>query len=441
MDAFLQLFRWIGFGDYNTGVVVSGSVLLGFAAGVASPFMLLRRRALMADAASHAMLPGIAIAFMIMVAFGGTGKWLPGLLMGALIAGLLGILTVLAITRYSRIRQDAALATVLSVFYGVGIVLLGFIQDMPGSSAAGLKTFILGKAASMNAGDVAWIAGVAVLVLVVVYFLFKEFTALCFDEDFAATQGLPVSWLDVIMTALLVVVMVIGLRAVGLILMIALLVTPAAAARFWSTRMRPTVLISGAIGALSSLLGTLASAWLDDVPTGPAMVLVAAFCFFMSLCFGSNGGIFRKLLRRNTTNRTVERQHLLRAIYEYREQAHLAPMVADLLGERTWGRNRLRQVIERARRQQLVFLDRDGRVVLSEKGQVEAARVVRNHRLWEMYLIEHADIAASHVDRDADRIEHVLGETLVAKLEALLEQSGRDVPDSPHLVLPGDNRR
>lgn len=436
MNFIQELFTALGLGSYNTGVVIFGCVLLGLSAGLVGPFMLLRRRALLADATSHAMLPGIAIAFMVMVAFGGSGKWLPGLLLGALLSGLAGMLSVLGITKYSRIKQDAALAIVLSVFYGFGVVLLGMIQQMKGASSAGLDSFILAKTASMVAGDAFLIAGVAALVAVLVFLLYKEFSLVCFDAEFAAAQGWPVSWIDVAMMSLVVVVTVIGLQAVGLVLMVALLVTPGAAARFWTHNLRDMLIISGLIGALGCLAGALLSASFEHVPAGATMVLCTSFAFLVSMCFGRRGGLLHRFLQRQSVRKNVERQHILRGVYEHHEREGVYPTLGELFDVRTWGARELRGMIKR--NDDLVYVNAKNQIVFTEEGEIEARNAVRNHRLWELYLIAHADIAASHVDRDADRIEHVLGNAMVEKLEALLDARGA-MPASPHRITVTDN--
>ncbi|MHC5005005.1 MAG: metal ABC transporter permease [Planctomycetota bacterium] len=245
---------------YNTRLVVLSTTALGVAAGLVGTFLLLRKRALMGDALSHATLPGIAVAFMAMVAFGGSGKFLPGLLLGAAASGLLGVACVLLITHQTRLKDDAALGIVLSVLFGLGVVLLGFVQDMPEGSAAGLQSFIYGKTASVVQRDLWLILGAAVLVLAACVVLYKEFGLLCFDEAYAGAQGWPVVLLDLLLMVLVTVVTVIGLQAVGLILVIALLVTPAAAARFWTERLGHMPLAAALTGGASGWLGAARSA-------------------------------------------------------------------------------------------------------------------------------------------------------------------------------------
>jgi manganese/zinc/iron transport system permease protein len=251
---------------------------------------------------------------------GGEGKWMPGLLAGATVAGLLGMGAVLLIRNLSRVKEDAALGIVLSVFFGLGAAVLGLVQSMQSGSAAGLESFIYGRTASMLASD-AWRIGLAgAAVATATLLLFKEMAMLCFDQDFAASQGWPVHTLDVAMMALVVVVTVIGLQAVGLMLMVAMLVIPSAAARFWTDRLPALVAIAAAIGAVSGLIGAGISALVPRLPAGAIIILVAAVGFLVSLVAGPARGLLARGLRRWRLVRKVNHQNLMRALYERQER-------------------------------------------------------------------------------------------------------------------------
>ena len=437
--------------DHSTQVVVLGTTLLGIAAGVIGSLTLLRKRALMGDALSHATLPGIGLAFMIATAAGGSGKSLPILLLGATVSGVLGLGVVLLIRNFTRLKEDTALGIVLSVFFGAGVAVLGVAQRMGQGHAAGLESFIYGKTASMVTGDAELIAIAALIVVVACLLLFKEFRLLCFDSGYAASQGWRTVWLDMAMMSLVVIVTVVGLQAVGLILIIALLIIPAAAARFWTERLITMMWIAALVGGISGLVGSMASAVLPNLPSGAMIVLVAGAVFMFSMLFGSERGIILRASRRSALNRRVRRQHLLRAIYERVEGDELSPSVeADLpkrtvsfdvlLGMRSWTPAQLRRELRRAVADGLIDYSATN-IRLTPEGFALAGRVVRNHRLWELYLITYADIAASHVDRDADMIEHVLGPDMVRDLESLLpvrdsSRTGPAAVASPHLLGP-----
>ena len=433
--------------DYNTRLVVLATSLMGISSGVVGGFLLLRKRSLMGDALSHATLPGIAIAFMVLVALGHSGKQLGWLLFGAAISGLFGVALVLVLRGLPRIKEDTAMGIVLSVFYGGGVVLLGLIQEMPSGSAAGLEAFIYGKTASLVMNDFRFIVVITGSVLVVTLLLFKELRLLCFDENFAASLGWPVRSLDLLLLSLACAVTVSGLQAVGLILIIAFLIIPAAAARMWTSRLNHLLGIAALMGGLSGWIGATLSALLPRMPAGAVIVMVAACFFIISLIFGIDRGILVRGLRFLNLKRRIERQHLLRAIYELLEKRGdltLKPGRGlrvdwhELWPKRAWSPHSLHRIARRTARAGLVdHLDQSG-LALTTEGLVAAAKVTRNHRLWELYLIEYADIAPNHVDRDADSIEHILGERLTTQLQQSLPSPLRSddltVPASPHTI-------
>lgn len=285
------------------------------------------------------------------------------------------------------------------------------------------------------------IAIAAVVCIVGCLLLFKELKLLCFDDDFAGSRGFPITLLDMALMAMVVIVVIVGQQAVGLILMIALLIIPAAAARFWTERLGKMFLISGGIGAISGFLGAGVSALFDDLPSGAMIVLVCALMFLFSLVFGAARGLLVRARTRRQVNRTVSRHHLLRALYELLEGVSDDPALSDgavqsvqldeLLHKRSWSRRRLLQEIRRSQEDELVQWVGD-RLKLTRRGKIEAARLTRQHRLWELYLLTYAEFATSRVDHAADHIEHVLEPEIVAELETLLERETMPIPDSPH---------
>jgi manganese/zinc/iron transport system permease protein len=444
-----QFLRVVMLRDYNTRVVLGGTVMLGAAAGFVGVFMLLRRRSLLGDVVSHSTLPGIGVAFITMEVWSpGSGKWLPGLLVGAAVAGMLGVLCTKLILRYSRVKEDASMAIVLSIFFGFGVALFTIIQNIPSGNSAGLNHFIFGKAASMVARDVYLIGIAAAVIVVIVTVTAKEFRLLSFDQRFAATQGFPVFWLDMLLMALATGVTVIGLQSVGLLLVVAMLIIPAAASRFWTDSLGRMTYISAGIGAASAALGIFASALFPRLAAGAVIVLTGSTLFTVSMFVGIRRGVLVRMWTQNRLRLRVGRQHILRACYELLEERirqdpnassqltdHLVT-VPDLIPLRSWNPRRLERLLNRAERHDLLVRVRDGAYRLTKHGAEAAEQVVRNHRLWEMFLIQHADIAPSHVDRDADDIEHLLGSDIVRELEQLLSKQYPDlpVPPSPHRI-------
>jgi len=282
---------------HNTLVVLSGASALGVGAGVVGCFMLLRRRSLVSDALAHATLPGIAAAFLLGIVLGVEGRSLPLLLLGAALSGWLGVVAIQAVARHTRLPEDAAIGAVLSVSFGIGIVLLSVVQGLPTGHAAGLKSFILGQTAGMRAGEAVMLAALALVAVGVVALLFKELKLVAFDEGFARVQGWPAGRIDLILMALVTVVTVAGLQTVGLILIIALLITPAAAARFWTDRLSVMVVVAGVIGGLSGGIGAALSAVHADLPAGAVIVLTATALFIFSFLFAPARGLLARGIR------------------------------------------------------------------------------------------------------------------------------------------------
>ena len=434
-----SLWRVLLLQDHNTRVVLAGACLFGAAAGLAGTFLLLRKRSLLGDTLGHATLPGITLAFLLAETFGISPRSFLWLAIGATISGVAGMGAVLLIRKASRLKDDAALAIVLSVFFGAGIAMLSAIQQLPGGQAAGLERLIYGNPASMTSADAWFVLLASLLVAAVCGCLFKEFPLLCFDESYALTAGWPVRPLDALLMGLVVLVTIVGLQTVGILLVVALLVIPPAAARFWSDDLRAMALVAAGTGALSSLAGVVASALLPGLPTGALIVLSAALFFGVSLLIGKKRGlIIRHLLEREAARR-LRREHVLRAIFECAEEGNQVVTLDQMLAKRPWKKQELASEISLLTDEGLLTTDPSGASFqLNGRGDSEARRLVRNHRLWEIYLLNHADVAPARVDRDADLIEHVLDQRLVDELEDLLDEKARErlVPGNPEKGLP-----
>lgn len=290
--------------DYTLRTVALGAACLGAVAGALGSFAVLRRQALLGDAISHAALPGIALAFLL------TGsKATLVLVLGAALAGWLGTLVVMAIVRDTRIPEDAALGVVLSVFFGLGLVLLTFVQKRPTAAQAGLDTFLFGQAATLVGRDVLVIASLGAAAILGMLLFWKEFKLLSFDPEFGAAMGIPMQRVDVVLTSVLVVAIVIGLQTVGVVLMSAMIVAPAAAARQWTDHLGRMVLLAGLFGALAGVIGALISSSALGLPTGPIIVLTVSAIVALSLAIAPNRGLVWDAIRqrRNRTRLNVDR--------------------------------------------------------------------------------------------------------------------------------------
>jgi manganese/zinc/iron transport system permease protein len=411
--------------SYNTQMVLIGTTLLGAVSGIIGCYMVLRKRALIGDTLAHSALPGLCLAFMIFQT-----KNFIGLLGGAFLTALAGAWLVSAIRRHTRIKEDAAIGIVLSFFFGMGVVLLSIIQDasrFPGSNKAGIHSFILGKTAGMVVNDIYLIIVSGLIVLLIVLLLYKEFRLLSFDPDFARVQGWPVLGLDMLMMSLVCLTTIIGLPAVGVVLMVAMLIMPGASARFWTDGLTQMIVLAAIFGMITSATGTMASAWFPNLPAGAIIIICGSFIFLVSMICSPKRGLLARLVRRMRLQKRVAEQNLLRTVYELSEPDWPQPpllQVADLTRLRAWSNQRAEKLLDRACNRGWVEGHSNRGYRLTDGGWHQAAMVVKAHRLWEIFLIEEAHVAPAHVDRDAESLEHVLPPDLIRRLEQRLIELG-----------------
>ena len=301
--------------DYTLRTVALGSATLGMVSGALGTYAVLRRQSLLGDAISHAALPGVALAFLL------TGSKLPLVLMiGAALAGWLATLLIMAITNMTRVKYDSALGLMLSVFFGFGLVLLTFIQRQPNANQAGLDTFLFGQAAALIQRDVVTMVVIGALALLAVGLFWKEFKLLSFDPEFGISLGFPIRWLDVGLTTLLVIAIVIGLQTVGVVLMSAMLIAPAAAARQWTDRLALMVFIAMGFGALAGVSGALISSSGANLPTGPVIVLSMGVIVLLSLFLAPNRGLVWRWLRDRRNSHRLQAEAVLLDLYALAQQ-------------------------------------------------------------------------------------------------------------------------
>ncbi|MEM8862165.1 MAG: metal ABC transporter permease [Chloroflexota bacterium] len=302
------------FTSYTLRNVALGAAIMGSVSGALGAFAMLRKQSLMGDAMSHAALPGIAIIFILTQL-----KTTLALFLGAFVSAWLGALLVMVVVRYTRIKADSGLGLVLAVFFGFGLALLSWIQRNMGANQAGLDKYLFGRAATLIQEDVITVAIFGAVAIIMVIIFWKEFKLLCFDPDFAATQGFPVRFLDVLLTSLIVLAIVLGLQMVGVVLMAALIVAPAAAARQWTDNMGKMVILSALIGGLSGSLGAIISATARGLSTGPVIVLTASAFAVFSLLLAPNRGLVWEWIRRRRNNRRLAAVRVLEVLHDLSE--------------------------------------------------------------------------------------------------------------------------
>lgn len=416
--------RFFTLSDVNVRLILSGCMLLGLTAGVLGCFALLRKRALLGDALAHAALPGVCVAFLL------TGtKDLRVILLGAIASCWIGALCIDGIAKYTRCKEESALGMVLSVFFGIGILLLTHIQHTGAAAQSGLDKFLFGQASAMLDRDVSLLSRLSLLMLGAVALAYKEFKVISFDPHFARTIGMRTRVIEISLATLIVLAVAVGLQAVGVVLMAAMLVTPAAAARYWTDRLGVMLVLAGAFGAFSGAVGTYISYLGHRMPTGPWMVVAVTVVFAASLLFAPNRGVVARLLRAYRIRKRTAEENILRTLYLLGEKGQRfdAPCsLAELMKHRPMGPARLRATLSRLRAKGLIQEDSRGLFALTSEGVERGSRLTRLHRLWELYLARKLELAADHVHDDAEEIEHILTPELEARLVAALEHPGED---------------
>src|SRR6056297_3280329 len=377
-----MLWEALGLGlGYNATLVTLGAAMLGFAAGATGVFLYLARRALVSDAIGHATLPGVVLGFMVMVALGGEGRFLPGLMLGAAVSAGLGLWVISWITTHTRLSEDAAIGTVLSVFYGLGVVLLTLVQVMQAGKQAGLETFLLGATAGMLRAEAMIIAA--------------------FDPVYAAGQGIGLRTVDLAMMGLALGITVIGLKVVGAVLIVALLIIPPVAARLWTERVDRVVLLAGLFGGVAGYLGAAVSATAPDLPTGPLIVLSGFALFVLSLLLAPARGVLAAALRH----------------WRFQRRVHLRQGLLALAGDQPIYEPLTLRLMRRAG-----LVRGDG--VATARGRAQAARARLDERRWQMLrsLPEFEAAAARH--DGLSPLDEVLTPDQIAALDRRLGPDG-----------------
>ena len=306
--------------SYTTQMVLLGTALLGLASGIAGTFAVLRKESLIGDGLSHAALPGVVIAFLL------TGiKDIEVLIAGAALSSITAAWLITITVESSKIKFDGALATILSAFFGLGMVLLTYLQSLNNAGQAGLSKFIFGQAATILARDV-YITSVAALIIIVLTALFwKELKLISFDVEYAKTLQIPVTFTLILYRSLLIMTIIIGIQSVGAILISSLLIAPAVGARQWTNKLGTMCILAGFFGMISAIGGTIWSTSVPKLPTGPAIIVILSILVLLSLIFAPNRGMlwqFRK-------NRQSKHALLLETTRDSKSKAQQSIYVAE----------------------------------------------------------------------------------------------------------------
>ncbi len=406
---------WLQLQHPNTQWVLAGTLLLGAASGVLGSFVLLRKQSLIGDAMAHSALPGVCLAFLF------TGqKSLPFFLLGAALAGLLGTWCIQLIPRLSKTKEDSAIGIVLSVFFGVGIILLTYIQQQGAGSQSGLDSFLFGQAASLIRQDIILIAGISAVLLLLCIVFFKEFTLITFDLAFAKGLGMPVRFLNGLLACLIVCAVVIGLQTVGVILMAAMLITPAIAARYLTERLTGMMVIAGVTGGVSGVAGTLLSTTMKGMATGPLMILSATMIFLFSMICAPKRGLAAKAIRLIRLRRKTSREQVLLTIYEQYEKKDLYVTAEGVRKKRRISPSLCLRVLNNLEKERCIVRIENGVWQMTRTGIEKGYHIALKQRMYEVYLMHEMELANIEFDQDhfvPDRLPEETRERLFSLLK------------------------
>ena len=410
-----------------------GSLLIGFCCGILGSFLVVRKLSLLGDTLSHAVLPGVAMGFLWNAS---KDPW--AIFIGATAAGILGVALVGWIKQTTHLKEDSAMGMVLAGFYGLGICMTTVIQNLAMGNKSGLDKFFFGQAAALSSGDIRLLGIISIITVVVILLFYKEFLVISFDSGFAQALGMPVKVLHYVLMALLTFAVVVSLQAVGVVLVSALLITPAAAAFLLTDRMHWMLVLAAAFGMLSGALGAFISYLSNNLPTGPFIVLSATGIFLLALLFGPRHGLLPKVLRRRNQRKRIALENTLKAVFHLSESFDFKEKlfeVGKLATERNASLHETEAEIGNLVKAGMALrLNTENRMKMSGKAQFEltksgwyrACEIVRNHRLWELYLTNAAQYQTDHVHDDAEDTEHHLGEDIVLRIEARLKNPIHD---------------
>ena len=441
-----QVIRFFQFQDGALVYALLGSLLLGACCGLLGSFIVVRRLSLVGDALSHAVLPGVAIGFLWKAT-----KDPFAILLGATIAGLLGTSCINLLTKYTKLREDAAIGMVLASFFALGVTLLTIMQRMSISNKSGIQHYLFGQAAALTPGDIQMMAVVTIFSVIMVLLFFKEMLVVSFDTCFAKTIGIPTQWIHRLIMFLLAIAVVTALQAVGVVLVSAMLITPAATAYLLCKKLKNMIFVAMAIGIISGVLGALFSFLGNNLPTGPFMVLATVLLFSTVFLFAPRHGILVKWWKQRTLSHRTKIENTLKAIFHVQEQNDFKSGISleQLAKQR---RISDAEAFSEARAlEKLSLITRDfhkNLILLTPEGWRRSCATIRNHRLWELYLNQEKDVPADQVHEEAEEIEHVLGEEVVRRLERTLKHPhldphGRPIPSLEDIwgEIPTDSHR
>lgn len=422
------------------GPALLGAVFLGASCGLLGSFLVVRKLSLLGDTLSHSVLPGIAAGFLV-----ASGRNMPLLLLGALLAGLLSVWVVSLLKHTTKLKEDALLGLVLTGFYSLGAVLFTWIQQLPLSGKGGLNAFLFGQAAALDPADLWWLGALTLITVLFVILFYKELLITAFDPIFSKVSGFPPAVVYPLLMTFVAAAVVIAMEKVGIVLVSALLILPPVTARLHTHYFPRLLLLSVVVATLSAISGVFISTSAPRLALGPLIVLSAAALLLLSLLFSRRYGMVQRLIQKSRRRTRIQRENTLKWVYQAGEpQTGERPVISLSRVANRANRNlhQIERKLERLKRHGLIDWVSETKpsfsgqrtLSLTPSGWKEAQRIIRNHRLWELYLTNRAAFPSDHVHESAEAMEHELPEDIVQRLTEILDHPetdphGRQIPN------------
>ena len=402
----------------NYGYLFLGIILSLASTAIIGVFSSLQKKELSGDVIAHATLPGVTLAFIM------TGvKSTVYFTIGSFISGMIAIFLIDYLPEKTNLKKDTVMALTISILFGLGLLLLSYIQHRGNSEQAGLSNWLLGDASSLMDSDVKRFFFLTFLLFTILFFCFKQWQLLCFDKAFAQAIGLPVRWLQLLFYSLTVFAIILGIQTVGIILITAILVIPVTAARFWSHRLPYMLAIAAFLASLAGVIGILLSSSYTYLPVGPCIVLAITFLGLFSFFFAPQRGLIARKWAHFQYRKRVFRENILKLFYQINKEKHVpydTPLYLDtLITTRAMPRTKVRRYIKELCRKRLIEKRGKDCWQLTLTGKEKGKRILNRHLLWEAYLQKYLNIQSSHVHDDAEAIEHLI----TPEIEGLLREA------------------
>jgi manganese/zinc/iron transport system permease protein len=422
-----------------------GCMLMCFAASLVGVVVFLKKQSLLGESLSHAAYPGVILGVIVAGIFEideeQEAKIAILIMTGAFFSALLGLWTISFLERQLNVRSDSALCFVLASFFGIGLTLASQVQFAYSSLYRQVQVYLYGQAATMTDVHIFVYGILSIVVLSAVIMFYKEIQTITFDNDYAKSLGINTKVIESILFFLIVLAVVIGIRSVGVVLMSAMLIAPAAAARQYTNKLYVMFTLAAIFGLISGFLGNylsvegtkqLAFAYPGArlaLPTGPVIVVVASFICLFSLLFAPERGLLLRIARIARFRYQCMCENLLKAMWRYGGDKELP--FTDIAKRQSAPAWYLRFILLRLASQGWIDKLAGDSYYLTNDGRLWAARIVRLHRLWEVYLVDYLGVGAERVHRSAEEMEHIITPELERQLTVLLKDPQRDPHHQP----------